>query len=139
DRDVDEVGSEIADRHHLHQTNDQPAGNRAPDISHATDDHGRDALETDQLAHEWLYLAVIQREDHARQRGKQTAGQEDQRYDAVDVDAEQQRGIGIFGDRAQAAAETGAQQYQRQHPDQRNRADEPGKLRKADDEAGDPP
>ena len=84
------------------------AGDGAPDVAHAADDHGRDALETDQLAHERMHLAVVQREDNAGKRGKQSAHEEHHRDDAVDVDAEQERGIEILGDRAQRAAEAGS-------------------------------
>ena len=107
DGDVDKIGAEIANRHHLDQADDQAAGDRAPDIAHAADDHGGDALEPDHLAHERMDLAVVQREDHAGERGEQSAHHEYHRHDAVDVDAEQERGVGIFRNRAQAATERG--------------------------------
>ena len=87
------LGAEIADRHYLHQTDDQPAGDRAPNVAHAADNHGRDAFEPDHFAHEWMDLAVVQREDHAGEGGKHAADQKHHRHNAVDVDAEQQRGV----------------------------------------------
>ena len=71
DGDIDEVGAEIADREDLGEADDQAADDRAPDVAHAADDHGRDAFEPDGLAHERVHLAIIEREQHAGERGKQ--------------------------------------------------------------------
>src|SRR6266542_2187966 len=59
DRDVDEIGAEEIDREHLGKPDDEAARNRPPDIAHAADHHGGDALEAQHIAHERMHLAIV--------------------------------------------------------------------------------
>ena len=66
-------------------------------------------------------LPIVDGEQHAGQRGEQAADDEDDGDDAVDIDAEQKRGVGVLGNGAQPAAEPGLRQQQRQAGNQRDR------------------
>jgi hypothetical protein len=104
-RDVDEVRAEITDGKRFRDADDEPSCDGTPDVAHAADDHRRDALETDEFAHEGMHLPVVDREHDAGKCSKDAGHQKDKRHDAIDVDTEQHRRIGVLGDRAQPAAE----------------------------------
>src|SRR5215469_5011444 len=53
------------------------------------------------------HLAIVQRKQDAAQRGERAADEKDHRDDAVDVHAEEERGIGVLGNSAQRASKPG--------------------------------
>ena len=77
-RDVDKIGAEVPDRQGLGHSDDEPSGNGAPDIAHAADHHGGDALEAERFTHERMHLPVVEREQHAGKRREQPADDEHQ-------------------------------------------------------------
>lgn len=120
----------------FHHADEQPPEHGAPDVAHAPDHHGRYALQRDLLPHEGVHLLVVEREQHAAERGEQAADDEHHRHQPRDHDPQDLRGGGTFRDGAEPPARLRLLQQHPQAEDQADGQDEARQLRNADDQGG---
>ena len=120
----------------LDDTEQEPAGNRAGDRSHAAEHHGDQPLEG-RLKPEFRRNDLFGRHDEvagdAADGGRQDEGKEDH---AAGVDAHEQRGVRVFGHRPHREPETRAVEQLMQGDDEDRRQAQHDQMFEADGQAG---
>ncbi|KAG1245455.1 hypothetical protein G6F65_021224 [Rhizopus arrhizus] len=121
-------GTDVRDRQHLGEAQEEPAQHGAADVAHAAQDDDRDALVQHRLAHQREQRVRVQPDQHAGHAAQGSCGERGGDEQALDVDAQQPGGLGRFGNGAQRAAELRAAHDVHQHGHQRERQEDDAQL-----------